>query len=179
MKPNICLPPDLRGEPLAKDKERALLFVWVSCSAVVPSRLVMIGFVGCFSPSQSIDWIWLMDWLAQSPLGFGCWVHRLREGFNIPQSDGVRQYPNPRTSKHWVFISLALFPKCLQLGPRALRFGSCPVLKTDSFYNIHCKVIVSPQTYSPSGSTRTTKPKEIVKAPILVHSLVHRWVRCL
>lgn len=137
VKPNICLPPDLWGEPLAKDKERALLFVWVSCSAVVPSTLVMIGLVGCFSPSQAIHWIWLMHWLVQSPLGFGGRAHTLWEGFNIYSTErgSLTISHNPRHSKHRVFISPGLFHKCLQLNCWGLRLGSCPVLKTPTVFS--------------------------------------------
>lgn len=72
VKPNICLPPvaALEESPWPKTKRGTFLFVWVSCSAVVSSTLVMIGLVGCFSPSQAKDWSWLMGWFVQSLLGF-------------------------------------------------------------------------------------------------------------
>lgn len=54
-KPNICLPPAaaLEDSPWPKTKRGTFLFVWVSCSAVVSSNPLMIGPVGCFSPSQA------------------------------------------------------------------------------------------------------------------------------
>lgn len=71
-KPNICLPlaTALEGSPWPKTKRGTLLFVWGSCSAVVSSDPLMIGLVGCVSPSQTEGWRWLIGWYIQSSLDF-------------------------------------------------------------------------------------------------------------
>lgn len=148
VKPNICLPPvtTLEESLWPKTKRGTFLFVWVSCSAVVSSTLVMIGLVGCFSPSQAKDWSWLMDWFVQSLLGFGGWGLARREGFNIPGREGgsVRHYLPNQQLQTQLFTALFLFDKCLWSDHWALRFGSCPVLKTwKALAPVTVEVIVS------------------------------------
>lgn len=54
LRPKICFPPVTKGEPPGqRQREGPFLFVWGSRSTVVSSTLVMIGLVGCFSPSQT------------------------------------------------------------------------------------------------------------------------------
>lgn len=75
VKPSICLPPviTLKESPCPKTKRGSFLFVWVSCSAVISSTLVTVGLVGCCSPSQAIDWGWLIALFVLSLLGFAGW----------------------------------------------------------------------------------------------------------
>lgn len=109
-KPNICLPPAaaLEGSPWPKTKRGTFLFVWGSCSAMVSPNPLMIGLVGCVSPSQTEGWRWLIGWFIQSSLDFwgsgGGWVSMwgLRKGVlsggNLPGSSGSRLPPSTAAS---------------------------------------------------------------------------------
>lgn len=114
-KPNICLPPAaaLEGSPWPKTKRGTFLFVWGSCSAVVPSNPLMIGLVGCGSPSQTEGWRWLIGWFIQSSLDF--WGSR-EVGRGVGNEEGCLIWREPSrmrrfkiTSKYGSVTALLLY----------------------------------------------------------------------
>ena len=186
---DICLPlvSTFEESPLAKDKERDLSLCVAepfSCGLIY-ARNDWPG--GLFSPSQAKHWSWLMDRFVQSLLGvfFGGGVAALGgltrrwEGFSIFRGETFRRHLHIQQLKtqllsDFLFFFFFLFDKCVWLAHRALRFGSCPVLKTwVRLSSSHCEVLVSlkappPFFFSPpSGCERSAKFTEVIKFPLM------------
>lgn len=115
------------------------------------------------------------------PIPFGgFWVAALGDslgaerGFQYSRERHFDAASTSSSSKHnCSLIFFFLFDKCLRLARWALRFGSCPVLKTWArFSSSHCEVLVSLKAlfffFSPSGCERSTKFTEVIKFPLML-----------